>query len=73
MHEIETHKEHLNRIFELVLSSPLLLRFKDLLSAQEEQTQGIDSIKACILRCICLLTVGGELFADGSDLKSRLL
>lgn len=35
-HDLETHTEHLRRIFDLVLSSPLLPRFKDLLGAQED-------------------------------------
>jgi hypothetical protein len=71
-HDLETHMEHLRRIFDLVLNSPLLPRFKDLLVAQEEQNPVIDSVKSCVLRCVCLLTIGSELFPDGSEVKTRL-
>jgi len=73
LHELEIHTEHLRRIFELIISSPLLDKFKQFLAASEEATADLYLIKASILRCICLLSIGNELFTDGSDLKQRLL
>lgn len=73
LHELETHSDHLRRIFELVLSSPLLPRFKELLLSEEHQNPQIDSVKSCILRCICLLAIGTEIFPDNSDIKTRLV
>ena len=70
LHELETHLDHLRRIFELVLSSPILEKFKQFLAAQEEATADLHLIKACILRCLCLLSIGNEFFTDsGSNIK----
>jgi len=70
LHEIDIHIEHLRRIFELVLASPIIDKFKQFLAASEETTPDLYLIKASILRCLCLLTIGNELFTDsGSNIK----
>ena len=74
LHELESHIDHLRRIFELVLSSPILEKFKEFLAASEDATPDLYQIKASILRCLCLLTIGNELFTDvnSANLKQRL-